>query len=239
MYDLESIPVPILAIAAHPEDLEIHAGGIIARLVAAGRHVAYVLCTSGNRGTSAPTQTMAQVGAMREAEQCAAAATLGLDDITFLRHDDGDLAYIPQVLREEIVRLIRQKRPRAIITHDLFPGNGQLDSCSIYPDHLTVGRVVFEAAYVCAPGPLFYPQHLAEGLRPHKPEVLYLIMSESPNFYPDISAVWEQKIRAIHVYQSQGRSLPGVAEFFYDIARRLGERGGVSLAEGFRVLVPS
>lgn len=50
---------PVLCVAAHPEDLEIHAGGTIARLVATGASVSYVLCTSGNQGTSDPAMTMA------------------------------------------------------------------------------------------------------------------------------------------------------------------------------------
>lgn len=54
-------------------------------------------------------------------------AILGIDDITFLRHDDGDLQYVARDLRVEIVRLIRQKRPRTIITHDPFPGDGSHD----------------------------------------------------------------------------------------------------------------
>lgn len=118
---------PVLCVAAHPEDIEIHAGGTVARLVQAGVEVSYVLCTSGNRGTADPAMTMAEIGARREAEQRQAVAILGIDDITFLRHDDGDLQYVARDLRVEIVRLIRQKRPRTIITHDPFPGDGSHD----------------------------------------------------------------------------------------------------------------
>ncbi|MFQ5856689.1 MAG: PIG-L deacetylase family protein [Anaerolineae bacterium] len=163
MPDFERIVGPVLCIAAHPEDIEIHAGGTVARLVQAGHEVAYVLCSSGNRGTGDPTLTPEEVAATREAEQRRAAVILGVQDITFLGHDDGDLQYVARELREQVVRLIRQKRPRTIITHDPFPGDGSHDSCAIYPDHLTVGRVVFEATLVCAPGPLFYPEHLREG----------------------------------------------------------------------------
>lgn len=59
---------PVLCVAAHPEDIEIHAGGTVARLVQAGVEVSYVLCTSGNRGTADPAMTMAEIGARREAE---------------------------------------------------------------------------------------------------------------------------------------------------------------------------
>ena len=238
MPDFERINGPVLCVAAHPEDIEIHAGGTVARLVQAGRQVAYVLCTSGNRGSSEPTWTPEDVAAIREAEQRRAAAILGVRDITFLRHDDGDLQYIARGLREQIVWLIRQKRPRTIITHDPYPGDGSHDACAIYPDHLAVGRVVFEAAYICAPGPLFYPEQMQESLQPHKPEVIYLIMSQHPDAFVDITPVWEQKMQAVQVFESQGRHLPGVRGFFRRIAENLGQQASLELAEGFRTQLP-
>ncbi len=239
MDNFDQFTGPVLCVAAHPEDIEIHAGGTVARLVRAGIEVSYVLCTSGNRGTSDLTTTMPEVGARREAEQSRAAATLRVDDLTFLRHDDGDLQYVARELRAEIVRLIRQIRPHTIITHDPFPGDGSHDSCAIYPDHLTVGMVTFEAAFVCAPGPLFYPEQLQEGLSPHKPEQLYFMMSQHPDTFVDISQVWAQKMDAVQLYKSQGRHLPEVEPFFRRIAGELGGKGRVDLAEGFRRLVPS
>jgi len=230
---------PVLCVAAHPEDIEIHAGGAVARLAAAGVPVAYVLCTSGNRGASDPAVTMEEIGARREAEQRAAAAILGVTDITFLHHDDGDLQYVVRELRAEIVRLIRQRRARTIITHDPFPGDGSHDSCAIYPDHLTVGMTTFEAAFVAAPGPLFHPEHLDQGFMPHKPDTLYFIMSQRPDIFVEIESVWETKMAAVHVYESQGRHLPAVEPFFRRIAEELGGKAGLKMAEGFRRLAPS
>lgn len=235
----EEIGGPVLCVAAHPEDLEIHAGGTIARLVQAEVLVSYVLCTSGNRGTSDPGTTMQAVGKRREAEQWQAAQILGVEDISFLRHDDGDLQYVTRQLREELVRLIRQKQPRSIITHDPFPGDGSQDSCAIYPDHLTVGRVVFESAFVCAPSPLFYPEHVQQGLATWKPEMFYLIMSQAPEIFVEITAIWQQKMEAVQMFQSQGRHLPEVEAFFNNIAEELAQQANLCLAEGFRRLVPS
>lgn len=110
---------------------------------------------------------------------------------------------------------------------------------AIYPDHLTVGMVTFEAAFVCAPGPLFYSEQLQEGLSLHKPEQLYFIMSQRPDTFVDISQVWAQKMNAVHLYKSQGRDLPEVEPFFQGIAQKLGAQAGLDLAEGFRWLEPS
>lgn len=235
----EEIPDPVLVVCAHPDDIEVHAGGTVARLVGTGRRVTCVLATSGNRGTGDPTKTMEEMTAIREAEQQGASGVLGVGDLEFLRHDDGDLMYDPKTLREEFIRLIRAKRPRAVITHDPFPGNGSLDSCSIYPDHVTVGYTAFQAAFVCAPGPLFHPEHLASGLEPWKPDVIHCIMSSQPDFFVDIAPAWAEKWKALQHHQSQGRHLPGMEEFFLNIARKLGEKSGLELAEGFRVLLPT
>ncbi len=236
--DVQDIAEPVLLVGAHPEDLDIHAGGTVARLRNVDKHVVYVLCSSGNRGTDDPSLTMERLGAIREDEQERAADILGVQDITFLRHDDGDLQFDERELRGELVRLIRRYRPGSVVTHDPHPGDGSHDPCSIYPDHLTVGKVTFEAAYIAAPAPLYYPEQLEEGLGPHKPETLYLIMSQAPNRYVDITDVWEQKMAAVHSFQSQGRHHPQVEPFFQEIASQLGKQTGGGLAEAFRALPP-
>lgn len=236
---LDQIPDEVLVVCAHPDDIEIHAGGTLVRLVRAGKRVSCVLATSGNRGTGDPNRTMEEMASIREAEQRAASAALGVDDLIFLRFDDGDLMYEPRRLRERIIRCIRARRPRAVITHDPFPGDGSRDACAIYPDHVAVGSTAFQAAFVCAPGPLFHPEHLAEGLTPWKPEVIYCIMSGNPDFFVDIAPSWAQKWAAIRQHESQGRHAPGMEKFFRTIAHESGGRAGLELAEGFRVLLPT
>ena len=95
----------VMVIVAHPDDAEIQCGGTIARLVRQGAVLSYVLCTSGNRGASDPAMTSDQLAALREVEQLTAAVRLGVTDITFLRFDDGDLAYNAQPLRGQLTKL--------------------------------------------------------------------------------------------------------------------------------------
>ena len=68
----------ILVVMAHPDDAEFICGGTIARLVAEGRDVRYVLVTSGNRGSHEEGMTMERLGKMREEEQRHAAEVLGV-----------------------------------------------------------------------------------------------------------------------------------------------------------------
>lgn len=224
----------VMVIVAHPDDAEIQCGGTIARLVRQGTAVSYVLCTSGNRGTSDPTMTSEQLAALREAEQRVAAARLGVGDIAFLRHDDGDLAYAAQPLRQELTRLIRQQRPEVIIAHDPFAGLARYEVCYLHPDHRAAGQAAFEAAFSCAGGPLFYPDQLAAGLVPHRIAALYLVMSDAPDSCVDIGDTFAAKVTAIQAHQSQWGRQPDLEGFFRGMAEQSGERWGVPLAEAFR-----
>ncbi len=226
----------VMVIVAHPDDAEIQCGGTTAKLVARGAVVSYVLCTSGNRGSSDPTMTARRLAALREDEQRAAAAVLGVTHVTFLGHDDGDLAFVAPRLREELVHLIRQERPDVIITHDPFAGLLSYAVCYLHPDHRAAGQAAFEAAFFCAPGPLFYPDQVAAGLAPHKVSAFYLVMSESPDCFVDIGDTFAAKVAAIREHRSQWGQHPDLEGFFRRMAKEAGTRWGVPLAEAFRLM---
>jgi LmbE family N-acetylglucosaminyl deacetylase len=227
---------PILVVVAHPDDIEAHCAGTIARLVERGEEVSYILVTSGNRGTADANVTAEEIAARREVEQQAAARIIGVERVRFLHYDDSDLLFHLPALRRDLTAVIREERPRTIVTHDPYPGNGSRDSCAIYPDHTALGLMTFQAAYLCSPGPLFYPE---QGLAPHRVEMLYLIMSDRPDLFVDIEPVWEMRMEALRQHASQGRDHPGVEDFFLRIAGELGANGGYRLAEGFRALPPT
>lgn len=230
---------PVLVVCAHPDDIEIHAGGLVALLADLRKPIQLVLVTSGDRGTSDPSCTREQIAAIREAEQRRAAVALGVDEPIFLRFPDGDVQYEARELRERVVRLIREHRPRTVVTHDPFGRGDNADACSVYPDHRTVGATVFEAAYVAAPGPLFHPEHLAAGLAPHKPERLLCVMSDRPNLFVDIAGVVDRKWAATREHRSQGRHQSGMEAFFRGIAAEQGRLAGCALAEGYWELLPT
>ena len=93
----------ILVIMAHPDDAEFICGGTIARLASEGCDISYVLVTSGNRGSHEAGMTMERLAAIREEEQRNAANMLGVRDVTFLGHNDGEVE-VTLALRGELVR---------------------------------------------------------------------------------------------------------------------------------------
>jgi LmbE family N-acetylglucosaminyl deacetylase len=226
----------IMVIMAHPDDAEIQCGGTIVRLIDLDKQVTYVLCTNGNRGTTEANLTANELATIREAEQRAAASLLGVHEVVFLRYNDGDLTYKRQALRHDLVKRLRQYRPQVVFTHDPFAGIGSYEVCYLHPDHRMVGEVVLEAAFFCAPGPLFYPEQITEGLKPHKITALCLVMSQQPDLVVDIESVFENKVLAIAQHASQWGKHPDLKGFFREIAEGLGREYNIRLAEAFKML---
>src|SRR5437660_11310750 len=84
-------PKRALGIFAHPDDAEFLCGGTVAKLCARGWEVRYIIATSGDKGTKAPALTPSRLAEMREAEQSAAGAALGVKECIYLRYPDGFL----------------------------------------------------------------------------------------------------------------------------------------------------
>jgi LmbE family N-acetylglucosaminyl deacetylase len=97
----------LLAVGAHPDDMDFGASGTIAKFASEGWDVFYVLCTDGSRGSDEPQMTHAKLAEIRRREQRNAGKILGVKDIFFLDHPDTQLEANLE-LKEEIVRIIRR-----------------------------------------------------------------------------------------------------------------------------------
>ena len=80
-----------LVIGAHPDDNEFGAGGTTAKLAAQGWDITFIVVTNGNKGSHDPGISPYQLSEIREQEQRAAAAALGVRRVIFLRNNDGEL----------------------------------------------------------------------------------------------------------------------------------------------------
>jgi len=222
----EEQPPRILVITAHPDDVDISAGGTVARWAREGKEVRYVLCTSGNRGSDDPEMTPERLGEIREAEQRAAAQILGVAGLTFLRHEDCEVEET-LTFRRELADLIRTFRPEVLVTHDPWA------RYRIHPDHRAVGFTAL-AAIVTAGN-----QMLREGSPPHAVIQVYLFQTDKPDYWVDITETFDLKIRAIREHRSQtAHSGEVMTERVREWAERAGKEAGVPLAEGFRAFTP-
>jgi LmbE family N-acetylglucosaminyl deacetylase len=130
-----------LAVVAHPDDLEYGCSAAIAAWTDGGREVTYVLATRGEAGID--TLEPSKCGPLREREQRASAAVVGVTEVEFLDHKDGVVEY-GTALRRDIAAAIRRHRPELVITlnhRDTWGGVAWNT-----PDHVAVGRATLDAA---------------------------------------------------------------------------------------------
>src|SRR6478736_6300830 len=100
---------PVLAVFAHPDDMEICAGGTVSRWCSEGRAVHLLVLTNGDRGAAAPIDRV-ELAATRARETQEAGEFLGLADTTVLGTHDGELQNTYEVQRD-VAREIRRIRP--------------------------------------------------------------------------------------------------------------------------------
>ena len=190
-----------MVVAAHPDDADFGAGGAAHLLAEAGWEVCYVVATDGSKGSDDPAFTPERLIETREREQRAAAARLGVRDVRFLGFVDGELVY-SRALLGAVTREVRRFRPYALFTHD--PEPVIIDEGFVnHSDHRTTGLAAVDAVYPTARDRLNFPEHLDEGLQPHKVRELYLWGSNAPTFDVDITPVLETKIEALLRHESQ------------------------------------
>lgn len=190
----------VLVIAAHPDDAEFGAAGTVARWTREGRQVAYVVCTSGEKGTGDRTMDPLRLAGIREKEQEAAAGILGVREVEFLRLPDQGLEDTPE-FRKMIVRAIRTYRPMTVVTSDPYR------RYIWHRDHRIVGQVTLDAVFPFARDHLAYPDLLNEGLEPHKVSEMLLFGSEDINYRSDITATVDMKVAALRCHESQIKEL--------------------------------
>lgn len=195
----DETPGSALVVVAHPDDIDFGIAGTVAVLTANGCSVSYALCTSGEAGIP-EDMDRDQLRALRESEQRAAAAQVGVHDVRFLGMRDGHLE--PNLaMRKGISRVIRELRPDLVITQ-----NPQRRYDSIYashPDHLACGAATCAAVYPDARNPFAHPSLLDEGHAPHAVADLWIMGTDEPNLAVNIDATLDAKVAALSLHQSQ------------------------------------
>lgn len=216
-------------VVAHPDDLDFPSGGTVAKLVKEGKRVILIQVTSGDRGTSDRNFTPEVLGATREAEERESARRLGVEEVVFLREPDG--AVVADIaLREKITRMIRTYRPDVIVTHDPFR------PYALHPDHRAVGTAAHDAVYPTARDHLYYPDHLASGLEPHKTAEIWYFGTDKPDIYIDITDTFDDKINALKAHVTQVGEGTELAERMRGFSAETAKDQDFELAEGYKVV---
>lgn len=245
-----------LVLCAHADDAEFFAGGTLARMIAEGWTVHEVIATDNGKGSfELPSAEL--VVQSRDREARAVADFLGKASVEFLGYPDGDLGAVPVLeLRGRFMEAIRRHRPDRLLTFDAFA------PFEPHPDHRAVAWAALEAVSF-SHFPLYHPDQLKGGLRPHLvPERFYFAKSSLHfDHFVDIGPFLERKVDALCLHESQMRLTvqdlrmglqaagsgaewlplldadhyrPAIGFLVREWARRIGERCGLQAAEGFR-----
>ena len=191
----------VLIVMAHPDDAEFGCGATIASWAAAGKVINYVLCTSGDKGSSDPSVNPFELARTRRGEQINAAHALGARDVTFLSYNDGVLRNTLE-LRRDIVREIRRLRPDAVVCQDptqRWGGTGYLN----HPDHRAAGDACLDAVYPSARDPHVFPELLLEGWQPHKVREVFMSTQSNADVWVDVTGGMDRKLAALREHVSQ------------------------------------
>ncbi len=235
-----AVPERVVAVGAHPDDVEFGCGGTLAKWAAQGCAVHHVICTDGSKGTWDRNVDVTVLVATRQEEQRHAARVLGAsDDVVFLGWTDGELEDGP-AQRRQLARWIRRLRPDVVLGHDPWR------RYRLHPDHRHAGFLLTDAI-VAARDPHFFPE---PELEPHRPSALLLFEADEPDHVENVGAQLETKVAALLAHRSQYRSTMDIddpadesqVERFRqrvaDTASEQGRPAGVAYGERFKLLRP-
>jgi LmbE family N-acetylglucosaminyl deacetylase len=225
----------VLAVVAHPDDLEYGAASAVAAWTDAGKTVVYVLVTRGEAGID--TIEPERCGPLREAEQIEAARRVGVEKVEFLGFQDGVIEHSLE-LRRAIAGAIRRHRPELVVTlnhHDTWFGTHWNS-----PDHRNTGRAVFDAVGD-AGNRWIFPELTDQGLQPWS-GVRWVAVSGSAHATHAV-AVEATLARAIASLEAHATYLAGLGgemadprTFLTDAAKVSADQFGGRLASTFELL---
>ena len=219
----------ILAIGAHPDDIELGCGGTIAKLISEGKTVVIVDLTQGELGTRGTNFTRAE-------EAAEASKILGISKRENLKMKDGFLLNSEEY-QMQIVKMIRKYQPEIIFANAIDDR---------HPDHAKAAKLVSDACFLSG---LVKIETVSEGenQKPWRPKQIFHYIqwkNVTPDFVFDISDFMEKKIEACLAYKTQVYG-PNSTEPMTPIATKdflesltyraqdLGRLSGVAFAEGF------
>jgi LmbE family N-acetylglucosaminyl deacetylase len=251
--DLET-PRIVLAVGAHPDDIEFGCGATLAKWAAHGSAVVHVVLTDGSKGTWDPDADLPALIEARKAECRAAAhvidgnrASAPAERVRFLGYPDGELDTGPAA-RRALAAVIRDVAPDVVLGHDPWR------RYRLHPDHRAAGFLTVDAI-VAARDPHFFPDLERP---PHRPDALLLFEPDVPNHVERVAGYAQVKVDALLCHASQqgttmgiiaasgtGSGSPGTArrreidDFARRIHRQLASHGdlvGVDAGEAFHLI---
>lgn len=237
VFQLDETISRVLVVTAHPDDVDFGVAGTVATLTSQGVEVTYCLVTSGDAGGDELVMAREDRAKLREDEQRAAAACVGVSDLVFLGYPDG-MVEPTLALRRDLARVIRRVRPDVVITQS--PERNYERIFASHPDHMATGEAALRAVYPDARNPHAFPALLNdEGLEPHTVGRVWIAGTSSPTMVVDTTASIDKKVEALRSHKSQLREGFSVDTMLREWGAATAKTAGLPkgrLAEAFRVI---
>lgn len=221
----------VLAVVAHPDDMEYGNSALVNHWTSRGVEVAYLLLTSGEAGMQRPP---AEMGPLRASEQRRACSEVGVDRLTILDHPDGTLQ--PTLdLRRDIAREIRTFRPHAVLTMSWAV---EVDWGLNQADHRVAGLATLDACRDADNTWVFPELAAGEGLEKWGPTWLLVTSDARPTHGVEVAdADVTAAVASLSAHEAYLADLPGhpsAQDFLPPLLTGQGEALGVPYAVTFR-----
>lgn len=184
----------ILAVSAHPDDIEFSCGGTMFKFLEKGYKIYFVVATNGENGFKIGHKPKSERIKIRHSEQNAAAKLLNVKKIFSLNYRD---CYLPNdnSLRNKLVKIIKQVKPDLIFCFD--PANRSFESVNLnHRDHRVIAESVFDAVFAAR------NRYFSNGST-HAVDYFYFFGTDKPNHFENITKQIKFKINLIECHRSQ------------------------------------
>lgn len=226
-------PKIVLAVAAHPDDLEFGVAGSIAKWVSQGASAYYLILTNGNKGSDDKSLTNDELRDLRRAEQRKAGQVIGLKDVFFCDYEDG-LLKVGDDVKCDIIRVIRRVKPDVVLTMDPTLTYDANRGFINHTDHRAAGQATLDAVYPLARDWRSYPELASkEKLAPHKVKTILLNNFEKSNYHENITDFIDTKLTALAAHYSQLPDTSKTLAMIKSWASDCGKAAGCKYAENF------
>ena len=184
----------ILAISAHPDDIEFGCGGTMFKFKEKGYKIFLIVATNGENGFKIGHKSRKDRIKIRYKEQKEAAKILGIEKVFFLHYRDGYLRN-DEKLRDNIAGIIKQVKPEIIVSFD--PAYHAFKNINLnHRDHRAIAEAGFDAVFAAR------NRYMLPG-KPHIVKQFYFYITEKPNHYENITKYIDKKIELVSQHRSQ------------------------------------
>ena len=217
----------VLAVGAHPDDLEILCAGSLAKYAVQGHHVTMAVSTNGEVGSA--TLSKSEIAEIRKGEAQASADVIGAE-LIWMGYPD-EFLFSNEQTRLDFLNMVRKARPDVILTH--APSD-------YHPDHRTTGEILWDIRVMTTVPNIKTQEPPCEKI----PEIYYYDtiagIEFTPQYYVDISETFEIKKKMLACHKSQAPWLEAqyglsYLEFIEYTGRYRGLQCGTKFAECFQL----